>query len=153
MTNAPRKQSDTQEPVIPYFEPDFCEEPMTEPRIRTQLLIPTEQSGVVPRARAALTEAQRAVSRLRFAPALLIGAVIGSAPYLVHQHLRSHSVDELRTLSQGMRRMLRPRSWQQRTPSARRHRSCTRLQPPECPKRPKRLSRPSLRYCRTHCSQ
>src|ERR1700712_4009885 len=101
MNNAPRKQSDAQEAPIPYLEPEFCDEPKTEPRIRTQLLIPMEQSGVVPRARTLLTQAQSAVSRLRFAPALLIGAVIGSAPYLVHQQLSSHSVDELRALGQA----------------------------------------------------
>jgi hypothetical protein len=82
------------------MEPDACED-QTEPRIRMPLLIPPEHSGVVPRAKSALTQAQRGVWRLRFAPALFIGTVLGSAPYLVHQHLQGHSVDDLRTLARA----------------------------------------------------
>jgi hypothetical protein len=48
-----------------------------------------EPTGVVPRVRAGVVEAQRALSRLRFAPAVVIGALLGSAPYLVQEHARA----------------------------------------------------------------
>lgn len=79
---------------IPYVEPDASDEPKTNPRIRVPLPAAPEESGVVPRVRASVLEAQRALSRLRFAPAVVIGALLGSAPYLVQEHVRARSILE-----------------------------------------------------------
>lgn len=79
---------------ILYVEPDASDEPKTNPRIRVPLPAEPEQSGVVPRMRAGVLEAQRALSRLRFAPAVVIGALLGSAPYLVQEHARARQTVE-----------------------------------------------------------
>ena len=83
---------------IPYLEPD-SEEPQTIPRIRVQLLLTPEPTGMV-RFRAGVRYAQRALSRLKLGPAILLGAALGSAPYLVQQHVRARVVDEPRSIAE-----------------------------------------------------
>ena len=85
---------------IPYLEPDG-DEPKTNPRIRVQLLLTPEPTGMV-RFRAGVQQAQRALSRLKLAPAIVLGAVLGSAPYLVEQHVRARAVDEPRIVSRAL---------------------------------------------------
>jgi hypothetical protein len=89
MSHAQLKHSDQ-----PYLDPDGPDEPKTEPRIRVHLPLVPEPAGFVPRAQAKLHSARRAVSRLRFAPALFIGAALGSAPYLVQEHVRASTMDQ-----------------------------------------------------------
>ncbi|HET8932845.1 MAG TPA: hypothetical protein VFN67_05375 [Polyangiales bacterium] len=101
MNQAQLKQ--TEQVSIPYVEPDAGDEPKTNPRIRVPLPAAPEESGVVQRVRAAaprdllrdllrgVLDAQRALSRLRVAPAVIIGALLGSAPYLVQEHARARS--------------------------------------------------------------
>lgn len=91
MNQAQATQPD--EARIAYVEPELSEEPKTNPRIRLPVPLDPEQSGVMPRMRAGVVEAQRALSRLRFAPAVVIGALLGSAPYLVQEHARARSVE------------------------------------------------------------
>jgi hypothetical protein len=87
-------QVQVKQPDILYVEPDASDEPKTNPRIRVPLPAAPEESGVVPRMRSSVLEAQRALSRFRFAPAVVIGALLGSAPYLVQEHARARSVVE-----------------------------------------------------------
>ncbi|HTU57373.1 MAG TPA: hypothetical protein VMF89_03050 [Polyangiales bacterium] len=96
MNQAPVRQNDA---GIPYLEPD-SEEPQTNPRIRVQPLLAPEHTGMV-RLRAGVQYAQRALSRLKLAPAIVLGAVLGSAPYLVQQHVRARVIDEPRILTQA----------------------------------------------------
>jgi hypothetical protein len=94
MNQAPVRENET---GIPYLEPD-SEELKTNPRIRVQLLLTPEPTGMV-RFRAGVQHAQRALSRLKLAPAIVLGAVLGSAPYLVEQHVRARVVDEPRIIT------------------------------------------------------
>jgi hypothetical protein len=94
MNQAPVREN---EAGIPYLEPD-SEEPKTNPRIRVQLLLTPEPTGMV-RFRAGVQHAQRALSRLKLAPAIVLGAVLGSAPYLVEQHVRARVEDEPRIIT------------------------------------------------------
>ena len=97
MSNAPLRQSEMSEPALPFLEPDSYDEPKTEPRIRApQLALPSDRSGVVPRAPAPVPW-----RRIRFAPAVLIGALIGSAPYLAQQQLRASSAGEPRIIAES----------------------------------------------------
>jgi hypothetical protein len=100
VNQAQLKQSE--QASIRYLEPDASDEPKTNPRICLPLPAAPEESGVVPRVRAGaprdlfrgVFDAQRMLSRLRFAPAIVIGALLGSAPYLVQEHARARSVEE-----------------------------------------------------------
>ena len=83
---------------IPYMEPDN-DEPKTNPRIRVQPLLTPEPTGMV-RFRAGVQNAQRAILRLKLAPAVVLGALLGSAPYLVEQHVRARVADDLRIVAQ-----------------------------------------------------
>jgi hypothetical protein len=94
MNQAPVRQRDVLEPGIPHLDPDASDEPKTEPRIRAQLLLAPEPSGVVPRVRASVLQAGRALVRLKLAPAVVLGALLGSAPYLVEQHVRASAAEE-----------------------------------------------------------
>ena len=84
---------------IPYLEPDN-DEPKTNPRIRVQPLLTPEPTGMV-RFRAGVQNAQRALSRLKLAPAVVLGALLGSAPYLVEQHVRARVADDPRIIAQA----------------------------------------------------
>jgi hypothetical protein len=95
MNQAPVREHDT---GIPYVEPDN-EEPKTNPRIRVQLLLQQEPTGMA-RLRARVQHAQRTLSRLKLAPAVVLGAVLGSAPYLVEQHVRARTADQASSVAQ-----------------------------------------------------
>lgn len=92
MNQAPVREEDVQDAGIPYLEPEI-DEPKTEPRIRVQLLLPPEPTGMV-RFRAGVKHAQRLLARLKLAPAIVLGALVGSAPYLLQQHARARVSDE-----------------------------------------------------------
>jgi hypothetical protein len=94
MNQAPVRENDVQDAGIPYLEPE-SDEPKTEPRIRVQLLLEPEPSGVL-RFRAGVKHVRRLQSRLKLAPAIVLGALLGSAPYLVEQHVRARAADEPR---------------------------------------------------------
>jgi hypothetical protein len=96
MNQAPVREN---EPGIPYLEPD-SEEPQTNPRIRVQPLLAPEPTGMV-RLRAGVHYVRYALSRLKLAPAIVLGAVLGSAPYLVEQHVRARVIDEPRIIVQA----------------------------------------------------
>lgn len=96
MNQAPVREN---EAGIPYLEPD-SEEPQTNPRIRVQPLLAPEPTGMV-RLRAGVQYVQHALSRLKLAPAIVLGAVLGSAPYLVEQHVRARVIDEPRIVVQA----------------------------------------------------
>lgn len=90
MNQAPVRQD---EPEIPFLEPDN-EESKTNPR----LIIPPRLLPLVPApwacVRAAVKHAQAVLSRLKLAPAIVLGALLGSTPYLVQQHVRARVSDE-----------------------------------------------------------
>lgn len=104
MNQAPVREN---EPGIPYLEPD-SDEPKTNPRIRVQLLLAPEPTGF----RAGVQHAQRALARLKLAPAIVLGAVLGSAPYLVEQHVRARVVDEPRIITHALAASAAPRAVQ-----------------------------------------
>jgi hypothetical protein len=91
MNQAPVRED---EAGIPYLEPD-SEEPKTNPRIRVPLLLTPEPTGMV-RLRAGVQYVQQALSRLKLAPAIVLGALLGSAPYLLEQHVRARVDDVVR---------------------------------------------------------
>lgn len=95
MNQAPVRENDA---GIAYVEPD-SDEPKTNPRIRVQLL-PLQQPTGMARFRAGVKQAQHAFSRYKLAPAVVLGAVLGSAPYLVEQHVRARTTDEPSTVAQ-----------------------------------------------------
>lgn len=92
MNQAPVREED-----VVYPEPEI-DEPKTEPRIRVQLLLPPESGGTL-RFRAGVKHAQRLLARLKLAPAVMLGALVGSAPYLVQQHARARVSDEPRIVA------------------------------------------------------
>jgi hypothetical protein len=90
MSQAQVRVPHAKESGIPDLSLDTSDEPKTEPRMRIPLPLVPAPAGKLPRWQASVSEATRLLGRLRYVPPVVLGALLGSAPYLVQQHARAN---------------------------------------------------------------
>ena len=81
-------QASVQENISELVDLVELDESKTQPRLRVPLRLPPEPS-LVARCASVASRVVQAPARWRLAPAVLLGALLGSAPYLIEQHVRA----------------------------------------------------------------